>query len=87
MEKVKEKEKDAEFRASDEDDEDVEDTIAEQEKKEGKKNVQAELHDLEAENEMSVEELMKKYAGAYDEDFEEELRQLEEEEEGTDSDG
>lgn len=81
-------EKDKEFRASDEDEEDVEDTIAEQEKKEKKKDVAKELQELEEENEMSVEELMKKYAGAYDSDFEEELKRLEDEEdEGTESEG
>lgn len=41
--------------------EDDEDTIQEQEQAEGSQNHEEELKDLEAENEMSVEELRKKY--------------------------
>lgn len=43
--------------------EDDEDTIQEQEQVEGKTNHQEELDDLKAENEMSIEELKKKYSG------------------------
>ncbi|XP_035827815.1 helicase domino isoform X2 [Aplysia californica] len=61
--------KDGDFKADDEVEEDAEETIEEQEKHE-KKDYSEELGDLKAEGEMSVEELMKKYAGAYDSDFE-----------------
>jgi len=64
---VSSEEKDGEFKV-DEDDEDAEETIAEQEKHD--KNYTEELDDLKVEGDMSVEELMKKYAGAYDSDFE-----------------
>ncbi|ESO91647.1 hypothetical protein LOTGIDRAFT_122039, partial [Lottia gigantea] len=63
------------------DEEDVEDTIEEQEKHE--KNTMEELNELQAEGEMSIEDLVKKYAGAYDSDFE--MPQSEEEsDESTD---
>ena len=51
----------------------MEDTIAEQEQKEKRTNHKQELADLEAESELSMEELYKKYAAAYDEDFEAQL--------------
>ncbi|KAJ3642802.1 hypothetical protein Zmor_025555 [Zophobas morio] len=44
-------------------DEDDEDTIQEQERVEGEQNHQQELEDLKAENDMSIEELRKKYSG------------------------
>lgn len=43
-------------------DQDDEDTIQEQEKVEGKQNYEQELDDLRAENDMSIEELKKKYS-------------------------
>lgn len=43
--------------------EDDEDTIQEQEKIEGDQNHQKELDELKAENELSIEELKKKYSG------------------------
>lgn len=49
---------------------DDEDTIEEEEKLEGEANHKEELEDLQAEGEVPIEELLKKYAGAYDEDFE-----------------
>ncbi|KAH9503913.1 hypothetical protein Btru_064133 [Bulinus truncatus] len=60
--------KDFDFNADEEDEADIEETIDEQETQE-KKNYTEELDDLKAEGEMSVEELLKKYAGAYDDDF------------------
>ncbi|BFZ18188.1 hypothetical protein BsWGS_21227 [Bradybaena similaris] len=60
---------DEDFTADGEVDDDVEDTIEEQENVE-KKDYSHELQDLKNEGEMSVEELMQKYAGAYDSDFE-----------------
>ncbi|KAK3083777.1 hypothetical protein FSP39_003020, partial [Pinctada imbricata] len=64
-------EKDKEFKIKDgEEEADVEDTIAEQEKAEKKVDYSRELRDLEDESEMTMEELYKKYAGAYDSDFE-----------------
>ncbi|RZB39782.1 helicase domino, partial [Asbolus verrucosus] len=44
-------------------DEDDEDTIKEQEQLEGEQNHEQELEDLRAENDMSIEELRKKYSG------------------------
>ncbi|XP_044271638.1 helicase domino isoform X1 [Tribolium madens] len=44
-------------------DEDDEDTIQEQEQAEGKQDHQQELEDLKAENDMSIDELRKKYSG------------------------
>ena len=64
------KDEDDEFNASEASEEDDEDTIAAQEKKERKTNHREELADLEAEQDLPIEELYKKYAGAYDEDFE-----------------
>ncbi|CAH1801795.1 unnamed protein product, partial [Owenia fusiformis] len=66
--KKKSKEEDSDFEASDESD--VEDTIEKQEKHEKADDHQQELDDLNQESEMSVEELRKKYAAAYDSDFE-----------------
>ncbi|XP_013379688.1 helicase SRCAP [Lingula anatina] len=60
---------DEEFKSAEEDEVDDEDTIEEQEKAE-KKDYKGELQDLKDEGEMSIEELAKKYAGAYDSDFE-----------------
>ncbi|XP_062606790.1 helicase domino-like isoform X2 [Saccostrea cucullata] len=61
--------KDKEFKAT-EDEKDEEDTIAEQEKHEKKIDYSKELDDLKDESEMTMEELYRKYAGAYDSDFE-----------------
>ncbi|KAK0055030.1 helicase domino [Biomphalaria pfeifferi] len=60
-------EKDVDFTVGEEE-EDIEETIEEQEAQE-KKNYSEELDDLKTEGEMSVEDLLKKYAGAYDDDF------------------
>ncbi|KAK3749017.1 hypothetical protein RRG08_056924 [Elysia crispata] len=60
---------DEDFTGDGDDESDVEETIEEQETHE-KKDYSEELDDLKAEGEMSVEELMKKYSGAYDSDFE-----------------
>ncbi|XP_034073423.1 helicase SRCAP isoform X2 [Gymnodraco acuticeps] len=67
--KVKEEE-DGEFAANEEDAKDEEDTIDDQEKVEGDVNHAEELDDLAREGEMSVEELLEKYKGAYASDFE-----------------
>ncbi|XP_041347993.1 helicase SRCAP-like isoform X2 [Gigantopelta aegis] len=64
----KKKGSDGEFSASGSE-EDVEETIEEEEKLEST-SYKEELKDLEDEGEMSIEELRKKYAGAYDSDFE-----------------
>ncbi|KAM9716165.1 LOW QUALITY PROTEIN: uncharacterized protein srcap [Menidia menidia] len=61
---------DGEFTANDEDAEDEEDTIAAQEKVEGNVNHAEELDDLAKEGDMSMEELLEKYKGAYASDFE-----------------
>lgn len=59
----KKKSKDDEFTVdSEEDTEDDEDTIMEQEQKEGEVDHKQELDELQAENEMSIEDLMKKYS-------------------------
>ncbi|XP_074476457.1 uncharacterized protein srcap isoform X3 [Sebastes fasciatus] len=63
-------EEDGEFTANDEDAEDEEDTIADQEKVEGNVNHAEELDDLAKEGDMSVEELLEKYKGAYASDYE-----------------
>ncbi|XP_035000891.2 helicase SRCAP isoform X2 [Hippoglossus stenolepis] len=63
-------EEDGEFTANDEDAEDEEDTIAAQEKVEGDLNHAEELDDLAKEGDLSVEELLEKYKGAYASDFE-----------------
>uniref|UniRef100_A0A669BS99 Snf2 related CREBBP activator protein n=1 Tax=Oreochromis niloticus TaxID=8128 RepID=A0A669BS99_ORENI len=65
-------EEDGEFTANEEDAEDEEDTIAAQEKVEGNVDHAEELDDLakEGEGDMSVEELLEKYKGAYASDFE-----------------
>ncbi|XP_041830226.1 helicase SRCAP isoform X2 [Melanotaenia boesemani] len=67
---VEEEEEDREFTANDEDAEDEEDTIAAQEKVEGNVNHKEELDDLAKEGDMSIEELLEKYKGAYASDFE-----------------
>lgn len=56
---VKAEDEDFEANSSSEDDED---TIQEQEQVEGEQNHEKELEDLKAENEMSIEELRKKYS-------------------------
>ncbi|KAM9837878.1 uncharacterized protein srcap [Aulostomus maculatus] len=63
-------EEDGEFTANEEDAEDEEDTIAAQEKVEGNVNHAEELDDLAKEGDMSIEELLEKYKGAYASDFE-----------------
>ncbi|XP_072524231.1 uncharacterized protein srcap isoform X2 [Salminus brasiliensis] len=64
-------EEDKEFSANEEDAEDVEDTIEAQEIVEGDGDHAEELDDLAKEGEMSMEELLEKYRGAYTSDFEE----------------
>ncbi|XP_047234020.1 helicase SRCAP isoform X3 [Girardinichthys multiradiatus] len=65
-----EEDEDGEFTANEEDAEDEEDTIAAQEKVEGNVNHAEELNDLAKEGDMSLEELLEKYKGAYASDFE-----------------
>ncbi|XP_059180034.1 helicase SRCAP isoform X2 [Centropristis striata] len=67
---AEEEEEDGEFTANEEDAEDEEDTIAAQEKVEGNVDHGEELDDLAREGDMSVEELLEKYKGAYASDFE-----------------
>ncbi|XP_018544944.1 LOW QUALITY PROTEIN: helicase SRCAP [Lates calcarifer] len=67
---VEEEEEDGEFTANEEDAEDEEDTIAAQEKVEGNVDHAEELDDLAKEGDMSIEELLEKYKGAYASDFE-----------------
>ncbi|XP_048027660.1 helicase SRCAP isoform X1 [Megalobrama amblycephala] len=62
---------DKEFSANEEDAQDEEDTIAAQEVIEGEGDHAEELDDLAREGEMSMEELLEKYRGAYASDFEE----------------
>ncbi|XP_060715099.1 helicase SRCAP isoform X2 [Tachysurus vachellii] len=62
---------DKEFSANEEDAEDVEDTIAAQEVIEGDGDHAVELDDLAKEGELSMEELLEKYKGAYASDYEE----------------
>lgn len=62
---------DKEFSANEEDAEDEEDTIAAQEVIEGDGDHAEELADLAKEGEMSMDELLEKYRGAYASDFEE----------------
>uniref|UniRef100_A0A8C2E4C9 Snf2-related CREBBP activator protein n=1 Tax=Cyprinus carpio TaxID=7962 RepID=A0A8C2E4C9_CYPCA len=64
-------EEDKEFSANEEDAEDEEDTIAAQEVIEGDGDHAEELDDLAREGEISMEELLEKYRGAYASDFEE----------------
>ncbi|XP_016313913.1 helicase SRCAP-like isoform X2 [Sinocyclocheilus anshuiensis] len=64
-------EEDKEFSANEEDAEDEEDTIAAQEVIEGDGDHAEELDDLAREGEMSMEDLLEKYRGAYASDFEE----------------
>ncbi|KAM8889636.1 uncharacterized protein srcap isoform 1-T1 [Synchiropus picturatus] len=63
-------EEDDEFTANEEDAEDEEDTIAAQEKVEGNVDHTEELGDLAREGDMSIEELLEKYKGAYTSDYE-----------------
>ncbi|XP_038846177.1 helicase SRCAP [Salvelinus namaycush] len=63
-------EEDEEFTANEEDAEDEEDTIAAQEVVEGEADHTGELDDLAKEGDMTVEELLEKYKGAYASDFE-----------------
>ncbi|KAM9831234.1 uncharacterized protein srcap [Neosynchiropus ocellatus] len=63
-------EEDDEFTANEEDAEDEEDTIAAQEKVEGNVDHTEELGDLAREGDMTVEELLEKYKGAYASDYE-----------------
>ncbi|KAM9424228.1 uncharacterized protein srcap isoform 2-T2 [Pholidichthys leucotaenia] len=65
-----EEEEDGEFTANEEDAEDEEDTIAAQEKHEGNVDHAEELDDLTREGDMSIEELLEKYKGAFATDFE-----------------
>ncbi|XP_056222445.1 helicase SRCAP isoform X2 [Seriola aureovittata] len=67
---VEEEEEDGEFTANEEDAEDEEDTIAAQEKVEGNVDHAEELDDLAKEGDMSIEELLEKYKGAYASDYE-----------------
>uniref|UniRef100_A0A3Q3JXX5 Snf2-related CREBBP activator protein n=1 Tax=Monopterus albus TaxID=43700 RepID=A0A3Q3JXX5_MONAL len=67
---VEEEEEDGEFTANEEDAEDEEETIAAQEKVEGNVDHAQELGDLAREGDMSIEELLEKYKGAYASDFE-----------------
>uniref|UniRef100_A0A8D3ACA3 Snf2-related CREBBP activator protein n=1 Tax=Scophthalmus maximus TaxID=52904 RepID=A0A8D3ACA3_SCOMX len=67
---VEAEEEDGEFTANDEDAEDEEDTIDAQEKVEGNVDHAEELDDLAKEGDMSMEELLEKYKGAYASDFE-----------------
>uniref|UniRef100_A0A8C6TNZ7 Snf2-related CREBBP activator protein n=1 Tax=Neogobius melanostomus TaxID=47308 RepID=A0A8C6TNZ7_9GOBI len=65
-----EEDEDREFTANEEDAEDEEDTIAAQEKVEGNVDHADELNDLAKEGDLSLEELLEKYKGAYTSDFE-----------------
>ncbi|XP_069044099.1 helicase SRCAP isoform X2 [Lepisosteus oculatus] len=65
-----EEDEDDEFAANEDEAEDEEDTIAAQEVVEGDADHSQELSDLAREGEMSIEELMERYSGAYAEDFE-----------------
>uniref|UniRef100_W5M6I9 Snf2 related CREBBP activator protein n=1 Tax=Lepisosteus oculatus TaxID=7918 RepID=W5M6I9_LEPOC len=66
-----EEDEDDEFAANEDEAEDEEDTIAAQEVVEGDADHSQELSDLAREgSEMSIEELMERYSGAYAEDFE-----------------
>ncbi|XP_008275975.1 helicase SRCAP isoform X2 [Stegastes partitus] len=67
---AEEEEEDGEFTANEEDAEDEEDTIAAQEKVEGNVDHAEEIDDLTKEGDMSIEELLEKYKGAYASDFE-----------------
>ncbi|XP_054624215.1 helicase SRCAP isoform X2 [Dunckerocampus dactyliophorus] len=68
---ARQEEEDGEFTANEEDAEDEEDTIAAQEKVEGDVDHAEELDDLAKEGDMTMEELLEKYKGAYTSDFEE----------------
>ena len=66
---LKEEGKDKEFTGEVEEEVDLEDTIDEQEKHERKVDYSKELRDLEDEGDLPMDELYKKYAAAYDSDF------------------
>lgn len=66
----KDDKKDKEFKVTEDQEKDEEETIAEQEKHEKKIDYSKELTDLKDEGEMTMKELYEKYAGAYDSDFE-----------------
>ncbi|KAJ8364857.1 hypothetical protein SKAU_G00136880 [Synaphobranchus kaupii] len=63
-------EEDEEFTANEDDAEDEEETISAQEVMEGEADHSVELGDLAREGEMSLDDLLEKYRGAYSEDFE-----------------
>ncbi|XP_066579352.1 helicase SRCAP isoform X2 [Amia ocellicauda] len=65
-----EEDEDEEFTADEDEGEDEEDTIAAQEVVEGGADHSQELNDLAKEGEMSMEELLDRYRGAYADDFE-----------------
>ncbi|XP_028670800.1 helicase SRCAP isoform X3 [Erpetoichthys calabaricus] len=65
-----EEEEDEEFTANEEEAEDEEETIAAQEEVEGEMNHAEEIEDLLQEGEMSYDQLLQKYAGAYADEFE-----------------
>ncbi|XP_042903379.1 helicase domino isoform X2 [Parasteatoda tepidariorum] len=71
---------DDDFEVSEEE-EDDEQTILEQEENEDNVNHEEEIKDLEAENEMSIEQLREKYAAAYASDFEVETSEQQSEDE------
>ena len=54
----------------DEEAQDEEETLDEQEEKEGAVDHKAEIAELEAEGDLPIEELMKRYAGAYEDEYE-----------------
>ncbi|XP_076106363.1 helicase domino-like isoform X3 [Mytilus galloprovincialis] len=70
LEEAEDDGKDEEFTGKEEDEVDKEETIAEQEKHEKKTDYSNELKDLEDESDLPMDELYKKYAAAYDSDFE-----------------
>nr|XP_034338379.1 helicase domino isoform X8 [Crassostrea gigas] len=92
----KDDKKDTEFKMTEDEEKDEEETIAEQENYEKRIDYSKELIDLKDEGEMTMKELYEKYAGAYDSDFEipeeegdsgdEDSSQEEEEEEEEESD-
>ncbi|XP_052714540.1 helicase domino-like isoform X1 [Crassostrea angulata] len=66
----KDDKKDTEFKMTEDEEKDEEETIAEQENYEKRIDYSKELIDLKDEGEMTMKELYEKYAGAYDSDFE-----------------
>ncbi|XP_033101073.1 helicase domino-like [Anneissia japonica] len=83
------KRKDEEFVPTDEEEEnsvvDDEETLEEQEDAEGSQDHKAELDELAAEGELSIEELMERYAGAYTQEAQLDSDDEEEEEEEADA--